>query len=323
MSIIHTPLQPLVPGSGWTGYTMLTSQADTDIFKTTVTLASGDVKLSKDGTAFSNLGSLPTELGTTGLLVVVLTSGETSGITKFASILFHDAAGDEWQDLLLVIPATISVDTFDSLTDQVIVATNNDKTGYSLLVAPPTKNEIADQVWDETLADHLVGGSTGEALDTTSALGDPWSAPVRTLTQTAAQVVTAMTGSTLILKRGDTYSQQLTSLPSTSGYINIDFTVKAYDTDPDTSAILRVRKNISGVDDGLITLNGAVASDPTKASLTVGLNTITIAVDEEITKDLVISSTRHYDIQLITSAGVQTITEGILKITSDITKAIT
>jgi len=35
--------------------------------------------------------------------------------------------------------------------------------------------EIADQVWDETLADHLGAGSTGAGLNAAGSAGDPWS----------------------------------------------------------------------------------------------------------------------------------------------------
>lgn len=105
MGTIYTELQPLIPGQAYTFYTCLVSQADTDIFKTTVTLAVGDVKLSKDGAAFVNLTILPTEQGTSGLLIISLSATETTGITKFAIIKFSDMAGDEWQDQLITIEA--------------------------------------------------------------------------------------------------------------------------------------------------------------------------------------------------------------------------
>jgi hypothetical protein len=39
----------------------------------------------------------------------------------------------------------------------------------------PTANAIADQVWDEAIAGHLGAGSTGLALNSAGAAGDPWS----------------------------------------------------------------------------------------------------------------------------------------------------
>jgi hypothetical protein len=69
----------------------------------------------------------------------------------------------------------IEVDTQDiqsrlpaSLQDGRIVAyvgVNNDKAGYSLLVAPPTAATIADAVWDEPYNQHTTAGTFGKLLD--------------------------------------------------------------------------------------------------------------------------------------------------------------
>jgi len=52
------------------------------------------------------------------------------------------------------------------VTDAVTVGTNNDKTGYSLTVAPPTAATIADAVWDETYSTHTTAGTFGKLMDT-------------------------------------------------------------------------------------------------------------------------------------------------------------
>lgn len=38
----------------------------------------------------------------------------------------------------------------------------------------PTAASIADAVWDEAIADHLTGGSTGASLNAAGSAGDPW-----------------------------------------------------------------------------------------------------------------------------------------------------
>ena len=48
-----------------------------------------------------------------------------------------------------------------SVTAGVTVTTNNDKTGYSLAVTPPTADAIADAVWDEIMSTHTINGSYG------------------------------------------------------------------------------------------------------------------------------------------------------------------
>jgi hypothetical protein len=47
------------------------------------------------------------------------------------------------------------------VTAAVTVGTNNDKTGYTLTVTPPTSAAIADAVWDEIMSTHTVNGSYG------------------------------------------------------------------------------------------------------------------------------------------------------------------
>ena len=50
---------------------------------------------------------------------------------------------------------------FDPAVDAVTVATNNDKTGYSLAVTPPTAAAVADAVWDEATSGHTTDGTYG------------------------------------------------------------------------------------------------------------------------------------------------------------------
>jgi len=89
----NTALTFLLPG--------LTSQADTDIFQVNPTLATGDVKVSTGGASYANIGTLPTALDSGASLSVTLTTGEMNG--DYIAIKFTDAAGDEWQDLGIMI----------------------------------------------------------------------------------------------------------------------------------------------------------------------------------------------------------------------------
>lgn len=61
--------------------------------------------------------------------------------------------------------ATADWDSFDNTTDSLEALAD----GGSLTV-----QQIVDGVWDETLADHLDSGSTGEALNSAGGAGDPW-----------------------------------------------------------------------------------------------------------------------------------------------------
>lgn len=86
-------------------YVSLTSQANTNTFQTNPTLATGDVKVSIDGAAFNNTTSLPTVTPAGGKAVLVsLTASEMNGDN--IQVLFSDAAGAEWCDLLANIQTT-------------------------------------------------------------------------------------------------------------------------------------------------------------------------------------------------------------------------
>jgi len=116
---------PPVKGSAFTFDISLVSQTDTDIFKTSVTLASGDVQMSKDGGAFTNIATLPTEIGTTGVLAVTLSATEMTA--DRVTVRFHDVAGNEWQDAMVTIyTAAQTLDTIDTNIDAILTDTGTD-----------------------------------------------------------------------------------------------------------------------------------------------------------------------------------------------------
>lgn len=91
--------------TAFTFYLGLPSQTDTRLFQANPTLAAGDVKVSIDGGAFNNLASLPTVTPASGKAVqVALSSSEMNGDN--IQVLFSDAAGAEWCDVLVNIQTT-------------------------------------------------------------------------------------------------------------------------------------------------------------------------------------------------------------------------
>lgn len=83
----------------WVG---LVSQADTKLLQTNPTLAAGDVKVSKDGGALANLATLPAVTPASSKLVKV-TLSSTEMTADNVTVIFSDAAGAEWCDLLINI----------------------------------------------------------------------------------------------------------------------------------------------------------------------------------------------------------------------------
>lgn len=79
-------------------YTTLRQQANANLFQTNPTIAAGDFKVSTDGAALGNLGTLPvvTPAGST-MVKITLSTSEMNGDN--VTVICSDAAGAEWCDL--------------------------------------------------------------------------------------------------------------------------------------------------------------------------------------------------------------------------------
>lgn len=203
-------------------------------------------------------------------------------------------------------------DTLETLSDE--IAALNDLSA----------EDAADAVWDELVADHVGAGSFGEILGDVDA--EVWSYSSRTLTQSAASVASAVAGGVITITRGDSLSASLTDIGALTGYVSLDFTVKRSKDDTDDDAILRIRLNATGTDDGLITIN-KVSSGLTAANGSITIDdaatgNITIALAAEETDDLVAYSGYFYDVQMITATAVTTLTEGVCNVVLDVTRAV-
>ncbi len=87
---------------GATLYTALVSQGTGSAFQANPTLATGDAKISLDGGALNNLGTLPVVAPASGKAVkIVLSQAETNADNLV--IIFSDAAGAEWADQIIHI----------------------------------------------------------------------------------------------------------------------------------------------------------------------------------------------------------------------------
>jgi hypothetical protein len=88
--------------SGYIFYVGLISQASTKSLQGSATLAAGDVKVSIDGAALNNLGTLPVVTPAASKSIkVTLSQAEINGDNII--VIFADAAGAEWCDLLVNI----------------------------------------------------------------------------------------------------------------------------------------------------------------------------------------------------------------------------
>jgi hypothetical protein len=166
-------------------------------------------------------------------------------------------------------------------------------------------------------------GWTTETLAAIDVLIDAIKAKTDLMNASAITYTPNVIGTTITLLRGDTFTASLPDTGALTGYQSIDFTVKASKSDTDDEAVIRIRKSASGIDDGLLRLNGAAPTTET-GSIAIddeATGDITITLDETATDDLS-TGTYVYDVQLVTATGVQTLTSGSLKVTADVTRAV-
>jgi len=148
-----------------------------------------------------------------------------------------------------------------------------------------------------------------------------WEYSSRTLTQSAASVTTAVTGSNITVMRGDYWSISLTGLGSLAGRTKLYFTVKKSRTDTDAESIIQIEETA-----GLLYLNGAVAGTASNGSLTVTNETtgaVTIVLKAAETDDIE-PSELLYDVQISDASGNPTTISdgGTFTVTADVTRRI-
>ena len=205
----------------------------------------------------------------------------------------------------------------------------------AVLLVTLADDAIKASTFDESTAFPLKSADTGstqvarvgadsDTLETLSDQLDKVTAKTDLMDTSSITVVSAVEGSTITILRGDTFNPPpLTNLGALTDYVSIDFTVKSDKLQTDDEATIRIRKNASGVDDGLLRLNGAAPTTET-GSITINdeaTGDIAITLDETATKELSTGS-YSYDVQLITATIVKTLTAGKLTVISDVTRAI-
>jgi len=141
------------------------------------TVASRTLDVSANGEAgidWANIGSPETVVNLTGTSVLNATEIEiaTTAIQLDldnpdqykATVTNLDVAVSSRAATGEAATAVATLNNFDPANDQVIVGTNNDKEGYFLSITGT--NDIADAVWDELKASHVIPDSFGDYLDT-------------------------------------------------------------------------------------------------------------------------------------------------------------
>ncbi len=133
--------------------------------------AAGNLEADYDGTGYDKSNStIGTATNVTSLHDVIslyfsAITRKTAGLATDISSIF-DAINLDYGS---------GAGTYDNTTDSIEAIRDRGDAAWTGGGTPPTAAAIADAVWDETLADHLTAGSTGNALNAAGSAGDPWS----------------------------------------------------------------------------------------------------------------------------------------------------
>ena len=258
-------------------------------------------------------------------------------LTCYVDGLAGDTATPDWSTRWFESAVTLVTLADDAITS----AKFDESTAYPLKSADMGSTQVArvgaDSDTLETLSDQLDGvaleatltaikgaGWTDETLAAIEVLIEAIKAKTDLLDVSSVTVSSAISGTTITILRGDTFECSISDLGSLASYVSLDFTVKADKSDADTAALIRIRLNASGLEDGLLTLNGATASNADDGSIAItdaAAGDITITLAASCTDDLP-TGTYAYDVQLIEVGDVSTLTSGKASVTADVTRAV-
>ena len=241
---------------------------------------------------------------------------DVSGLATTAHVQEVENKIDAIDVTVNTIPTNPLLDTAYTAPDNAGIAAIQEKTDQLVFTTP---NKV-----DATATVDTTGIATSAALAVVDSNVDAIKLKTDALDVSSVTVVTAVNGSTITILRGDTFSGALTNIGALTDYVSIDFTVKEAYSKTDDEATIRIRKNASGTDDGLMRLNGAAALSSALGSIAIDdlvTGDITITLDETATDDLS-TGTYVYDIQMISAAGVKTLTYGRLIVSADVTRLV-
>lgn len=248
-----------------------------------------------------------------------LTEEEIWNYTTRTLTSFGTLVADIWTN------ATRTLTSFGTLVSDIWSNATRTLTSFGTLVADIWSNATRTLTSFGTLVADIWTNATRTLTSFGTLVADIWAHTPRTLTQSAAQVAAGIEGSDITILRGDRMSVSITGLGDVSSYVSLDFTVKEEKQEVDDDAIIRIRLNLSGSDDGLLRFNRAAVIDSTKGSITIdnaGNGDITVELEADLTDDLALDTGLYYDVQMITATTVLTLTDARLAVAADVTRAV-
>lgn len=279
----------------------------------------------KSGTTWAGIivtldatGALATpSSGPTGVLYI-------DGVANAAAVTISGANPYKWSVTLPALTAGQRVDMYITATIATIATAGvvaSEQADTALLSDGVTVASIANNaITALAIAQDAIDADSLKADAVTEIGTGVWASPQRTLTQSAAEVAATFSGSDITIKRGDTVTISFTGLGDLSTYTKIWMTCKSKLSHLDMQSIFQIEKT-----GNLLYLNGSAASTATDGTLTVVdevTGAVTALLKPAVSAEL-IPNTYEYDLQGMTAAGVvNTLKEGDLTVTGDVTRAV-
>lgn len=220
------------------------------------------------------------------------------------------------------LPAEIDAFSEGAIRTAIGLATANMDTQLAAVAKTGADGDTLETLSDQI--DAVALEATAQAI-----LEDTGTTLPALLTSTLASFVNtystdATTAGSITRRRGDSWAIVPAALGVLTGFTSLWLTIKRSHDDADSASVLHVKKNASGLLDGLLYLNGA-ASTSNLASITVTdalTGVISIAVDEAATKELA-PGEYYYDVQTLIAGDVATPDSGTFTVTADVTRSVT
>jgi hypothetical protein len=189
--------------------------------------------------------------------------------------------------------------------------------------AVPTVEEIVFGMDSDSTKLSAIKERTDRLPDHPASVGS-----VTTVIAQPSSVTDNGTASLMKYRRGDTWNIPINNLGDISAYTSLWWTVKTDPSVADSRATLQIKKNASGINDGLICLNASSDVNSALAWIEIVDSTngnIIIHVDQTITSQLKVANnaiTYYQDFQKKIDGILTTPVSGALMVPADVTQAL-
>ena len=187
----------------------------------------------------------------------------------------------------------------------------------SSYVAPPSAASIAMTTASVLFVDGFANPLKVNSDHSVNSVGTSGGTIANYITVPPDVAIASLTHGRIACVRGDTLRKALTTVGSVAARTKAWFTVKRKFNDPDSAALIQI---IEGT--GLVVYDGAVATNPALASLTIDNTTGVpmLVIDEALTAQFALWHA-YWDIQVLLNGDLSSPIGGTMDVSPDVTRS--